>query len=142
MALEVEQPALKNNKESNRVRADHVPLELAREVVDALVDVHKHEVTILSRKVTSDLDAWVCLCSLLLTLVQKASAGNSTPDVMWRVVDYNDKNDLVEALHGIHTVLSFVNQPMADHKNNCQKNLIDASIVAGVKRFAPSEYGW
>jgi uncharacterized protein YbjT (DUF2867 family) len=75
-------------------------------------------------------------------LAQEVSAGNGTPGVTWRVVDYSDKNDLVEALSGIHTVLSFVNQPMADHKNNSQKNLIDASIAAGVKRFAPSEYGW
>jgi hypothetical protein len=28
-----------------------------------------------------------------------------------------------------------------DDENNSQKNLIDASIAAGVKRFAPSEYG-
>jgi hypothetical protein len=78
----------------------------------------------------------------LANLGQEASAGNVTPGVTWRVVNYNDKNELVEALCGIHTVLSFVNQPVADHKNNSQKNLIDASITAGVKRFAPSEYGW
>jgi uncharacterized protein YbjT (DUF2867 family) len=74
-------------------------------------------------------------------LTQEASADNRTLGVTWRVVDYNDKNDLVEALRGIHTVLSFVN-PMEDDKNNSQKNLIDASVTAGVKRFAPSEYGW
>ena len=74
-------------------------------------------------------------------LVQQALAEQSTSAVSWRVVNYSDKNDLVEALRGIHTVLSFINQPMADLKNSSQKNLIDASIVAGVKRFAPSEYG-
>lgn len=78
----------------------------------------------------------------MLILSQEASTGNSMPWITWRVVDYNNQNDLVEALCGIHTVLSFVNQPMADLKNNSQKNLIDASISAGVKRFAPSEYGW
>lgn len=58
------------------------------------------------------------------------------------MVDYNDAADLVEALQGIHTVLSFVNQPaLVDIKDNTQIKLIDASIVAGVKRFAPSEYG-
>jgi NmrA-like family len=57
-------------------------------------------------------------------------------------VNYNDKNNLVEALEGIHTVLYFVNQTQADSEHNSQKNLIDASIAAGVKRFAPSEYGW
>ena len=79
---------------------------------------------------------------LLLNLAQEASADTGTPGLTWRVVNYNDKNDLVAALRGIHTVLSFVNQPMADQNNNSQKNLIDASITAGVKRFAPSEYGW
>jgi len=47
---------------------------------------------------------------------------------------------LIEALQGIHTVLSFT-QPMADPTNTVQKNLIDAAIVAGVKRFAPSQWG-
>ncbi|TAQ86952.1 hypothetical protein B7494_g4724 [Chlorociboria aeruginascens] len=70
-----------------------------------------------------------------------ATAGNGTPGVILRVVNYNDQCDLVEALRGIHTVLSFVNQPMANPQNDSQKNLIDASIAAGVKRFAPSEYG-
>ncbi|KAF4627982.1 hypothetical protein G7Y89_g10170 [Cudoniella acicularis] len=71
----------------------------------------------------------------------KASPENNTTGVTWRAVDYNDKNDLAEALQGIHTVLSFVGQAMAGQKNNSQKILIDASIAAGVKRFAPSEYG-
>jgi hypothetical protein len=56
-------------------------------------------------------------------------------------VDYDDVNDLTEALQGIHTVLSFISQPESDGKSNAQKNLIDASIAAGVTRFAPSEYG-
>ena len=73
-------------------------------------------------------------------LRQKAANGDSTPGVTWRAVNYNNKNDLVEALRGIHTVLSFVNQLMAGQENNAQKNLIDASIAASVKRFAPSEY--
>lgn len=68
----------------------------------------------------------------------KASAG--TPGVTWRSVNYDDKNELVEALRGIHTVLSFI-QLLADPENKAQKNLIDAAIVAGVKRFAPSEWG-
>jgi hypothetical protein len=75
---------------------------------------------------------------------QKPSAGYNYPGVTWRVVNYKNKTGLVEVLTGIHTVLSFVNQPtlMAeDEENNSQKNLIDASIAAGVKRFAPSEYG-
>lgn len=59
---------------------------------------------------------------------------------MLRAIDYNDKSDLIEALRGIHTVLSFT-QLMGDQENTAQKNLIDAAIVAGVKRFAPSQWG-
>lgn len=55
-------------------------------------------------------------------------------------MDYDDGNELVEALRGIHTVLSFI-QLLRDPENKAQKNLIDAAVVAGVKRFAPSEWG-
>lgn len=63
-----------------------------------------------------------------------------TPGVTLRAVNYDDKSELIEALQGIHTVLSFI-QLLSDPENNSQKNLIDAAIVAGVKRFAPSEWG-
>lgn len=70
----------------------------------------------------------------------QASTADSAYGVTLRAVNYDDKSDLVEALRGIHTVLSFI-QLLSDPENNSQKNLIDASIVAGVKRFAPSEWG-
>lgn len=60
--------------------------------------------------------------------------------VHWRVVNYADKQNLVEALRGTHTLLSFV-QLLSDPNDQSQRNLIDAAITAGVKRFAPSEYG-
>ncbi|KAM0331649.1 hypothetical protein ACHAQA_003328 [Verticillium albo-atrum] len=51
-----------------------------------------------------------------------------------------NKADLVDALQGIHTVLSFINQPpAASLEDYAQKNLIDACVAAGVKRFAPSD---
>lgn len=62
------------------------------------------------------------------------------PGVHWRMVDYSDKADLVEALREIHTLLSFL-QLLSDPESKSQKTLIDAAITAGVKRFAPSEYG-
>lgn len=62
------------------------------------------------------------------------------PGVNWQVVDYENKENLVKALRGSHTLLSFV-QLLSDPENQSQKNLIDAAIDAGVKRFAPSEYG-
>jgi len=58
----------------------------------------------------------------------------------WQTVDYSDKAALTEAIRGVHTLLSFV-QIISDPYQKSQKNLIDAAISAGVKRFAPSEYG-
>jgi hypothetical protein len=54
-------------------------------------------------------------------------------------VDYNDKAGLVKALLGVHTVLSFISDA-SDPTSSAEKTLIDASIEAGVKRFAPSEW--
>ena len=70
----------------------------------------------------------------------KASADIHTPGATSRVVNYAKTSELVEALQGIHTVLSFI-QLLSDPGNISQKNLIDAAITAGVKRFAPSEWG-
>ncbi|KAK3373866.1 hypothetical protein B0T24DRAFT_553527 [Lasiosphaeria ovina] len=96
--------------------------QVAREVIDALVAAGKHEITVLSRS--------------------KASPdGTVAPGVGWRVVDYSDTGALVSALRGTHTLLSFV-QLLSDPGCQSQKNLIDACIAAGVKRFAPSEYGY
>lgn len=58
----------------------------------------------------------------------------------WQTVDYHDRDSLAKALQGIHTVLSFV-QLLSDPNQESQRNLIDAAILAGVKIFAPSEYG-
>jgi hypothetical protein len=55
-------------------------------------------------------------------------------------VDYFDRQSSVQALEGVHTVLSFVPVHL-DTDNATQKALIDAAIEAGVKRIAPSEWG-
>ncbi|KAI1409445.1 NAD(P)-binding protein [Hypoxylon sp. FL1857] len=95
--------------------------QVSQEVIDALLSSKKHQVTVLSRK--------------------KAPAPTQiAPELHWQTVDYNDKNGLVDALRGTHTLLSFV-QTLSDPDQKSQKNLIDAAIAAGVKRFAPSEYG-
>ncbi|KAI0879012.1 NAD(P)-binding protein [Hypoxylon argillaceum] len=94
--------------------------QVAREVVDALVAVKKHDITIFTRG--------------------SVSAVAIAPGIKWQTVDYHDKGALIEALRGTHTVLSFV-QLLSDPDQKAQKNLIDAAISAGVKRFAPSEYG-
>ena len=73
----------------------------------------------------------------ITNVAQKTSMGESMPGVTWLAVNYDDQSELVRALRGIHTVLSFIQDP----ENKSQKSLIDAAIVAGVKRFAPSEWG-
>ncbi|KAI5861226.1 hypothetical protein GGS23DRAFT_598750 [Durotheca rogersii] len=95
--------------------------QVAQEVVDALLAAKKHEITVLSRR--------------------EASTENPPPaEIRWQVVDYGSKESLAAALRGTHTLLSFV-QILSDYNHRSQKNLIDAAIAAGVKRFAPSEYG-
>ncbi|KAH8590954.1 hypothetical protein B0O99DRAFT_654634 [Bisporella sp. PMI_857] len=93
---------------------------VSREIIDALLAAKKHEITILSRS--------------------EVPTTAISPEISWQKVDYNDKRDLIGALRGIHTLLSFV-QILSDADQKSQKNLIDAAISAGVKRFAPSEYG-
>ncbi|EHK48561.1 uncharacterized protein TrAtP1_009674 [Trichoderma atroviride] len=93
---------------------------VAREIIDALVATGKHNITILSRRDASNDDA--------------------IPGTTWYTVDYSNQSALVEALKGTHTLLSFV-QIMHESGQQSQKQLIDAAVAAGVKRFAPSEYG-
>jgi hypothetical protein len=68
------------------------------------------------------------------------STPHPSPNVTYKQVDYTDLASLTSALQGFHTVLSFF---VVHLDENCvgQKNLIHASIAAGVKRFAPSEWG-
>jgi len=54
--------------------------------------------------------------------------------------DYANEEQLVEALTGVHTVLCFITS-QSDPGGVSQKALIQASVKAGVKRYAPSEWG-
>lgn len=74
-----------------------------------------------------------------LTKDQDPAAAETRPGVTWAKTDYTDKTQLTSILSGVHTVLSFmlnVENPSGAE----QKVLIDSSIAAGVKRFAPSEW--
>jgi len=71
-----------------------------------------------------------------VTLIPPQKPDGVTPGVTAVIVDYSNKEQLEGTLRGVHTVLSFVGGPNID----VQKNLIDSSIAAGVKRFAPSEW--
>ena len=61
------------------------------------------------------------------------------PGVTWVKANYEAKEELVQALRGVHTLLCFIT-PQSDPGNSAQKNLIDAAVKAGVKRYAPSEW--
>ncbi|USP76689.1 uncharacterized protein yc1106_03963 [Curvularia clavata] len=68
------------------------------------------------------------------------SKPHPSPKVNYLQVDYTSREALTTALRGFHTVLSFLVVHL-DVDNIAQKNLIHASIAAGVTRFAPSEWG-
>ncbi|KAK0734697.1 hypothetical protein B0T26DRAFT_632843, partial [Lasiosphaeria miniovina] len=54
--------------------------------------------------------------------------------------DYQGHQTLLHALQGVHTVLPFIDAPRGQD-GAAQKALIDAAVPAGVKRFAPCEWG-
>ncbi|KAK6349371.1 hypothetical protein TWF730_010118 [Orbilia blumenaviensis] len=92
---------------------------VAQEVFDALLETGKHEIVLLSRKdVPSE----------------------PLPSGVTQVrADYENVEGLTQALQGVHTLLCFI-VSQSDPGNVSQKNLIDAAIKAGVKRYAPSEW--
>ena len=57
-----------------------------------------------------------------------------------RQVDYTSQSFLVRALQGVHTVISVLKIPGPDWALY-QNRLVKAAKEAGVKRFAPSEFG-
>ena len=70
--------------------------------------------------------------------VQDAPAHDLPHGVVWTKINYEDTKELAEALEGVHTILSFIGE--RDPESPLQRNLIDAAVQAGVKRFAPSEW--
>ncbi|KAL4882950.1 hypothetical protein BJY04DRAFT_185473 [Aspergillus karnatakaensis] len=92
---------------------------VASEIIDALVATGKHEIVILTRK---DVDS------------KKGPDG-----ITWVKANYEETNQLTQALQGVHTVLSFVTE-QESQTSPIQRRLIDAAVQAGVKRFAPSEW--
>ncbi|KAK4184824.1 hypothetical protein QBC35DRAFT_505117 [Podospora australis] len=95
------------------------PGQVASEIIEGLVATGKHEIILLARR--------------------DPRAGDITEGVTWNKVDFSNKESLTSILSGVHTVLSFV-MAHTDENSVSQKTLIDASIAAGVKRFAPSEW--
>ncbi|KAK2015511.1 NAD(P)-binding protein [Colletotrichum eremochloae] len=92
---------------------------LALEVIDRLSKTEKHEVLGLVRKDPSSLPTF--------------------PGVTWIQAPYDDQAELTRILTGTETVISFI-VAHTDPSAATSKRLIAASIEAGVKRFAPSEW--
>lgn len=92
---------------------------IAQEIIEVLVATKKHEILILSRRDPPVIE--------------------NLPGVIWVKTDYGDKTKLTNTLKGVHTVFSFIVAHL-DPGSVAQKMLIDASIAAGVKRYAPNEW--
>ncbi|KAF1829889.1 NAD(P)-binding protein [Decorospora gaudefroyi] len=94
---------------------------VAQEIIDVLVATERHQILILTRR----------------------EVPTKTPEtgIAWVKTTYSDVEKLVGILQDVEVVLSFIS-PYLDQEEatTVQKNLIDASIKAGVKRFAPSEW--
>jgi uncharacterized protein YbjT (DUF2867 family) len=91
---------------------------VGRNIVDAVLATGRYSVVVFSRHESSD-------------LVAKGAIVVS--------VDYNNHNQLVKALQHVHTVISCI----SDLNESCRDSqiaLINASLAADVKRFAPSEW--
>jgi saccharopine dehydrogenase-like NADP-dependent oxidoreductase len=113
--------------------------DVGQEIIDALVATAKHEITILTRRVS--LPYWIRTSTTQLTQHQDPPTAPSTANIKYLKSDYSSVSDLVELFRGTHTVLSFISPSDQDLAVTVQKNIIDACILAGVKRFAPSEWG-
>jgi hypothetical protein len=113
-------------------------VDVAREVIDRIVAKKSHKVVVLSRQVravSSRAADWE-------SLTQRQVPTNTGDDtIKWLQVDYESKASLVQAFKGVDTVLSFLAIPDPASMIRLQKNMIDAAIEAGVRRFAPSEWG-
>ncbi|KAF1939324.1 NAD(P)-binding protein [Clathrospora elynae] len=94
---------------------------VAQEIIDVLVATKKHSILIFTRR--------------------DIPVGDKDSAIMWIKTTYEDVIELAETLQGVHVVLSFISPHLDQEKAaTVQKNLIDASVQAGVKRFAPSEW--
>lgn len=69
-------------------------------------------------------------------LVRSSSTAKSPPKVNLFRTDYS-RASLVSAFKGQHAVVNTITMPDFEE----QKNIIDAAVEAGVKRFIPAEFG-
>ena len=89
---------------------------IGRHIVEGILAAKKHTVIVLSRS-----SSYPQLEALGAQIV---------------AVSYSDPSTLAAALEGVHTVIS----TLSCRDPSTQLALLDASVKAGVKRFAPSEW--
>ncbi|KAF1849655.1 NmrA-like family protein-like protein [Cucurbitaria berberidis CBS 394.84] len=94
---------------------------VATNLLKATIASGRHEITIFTRS-------------------DPAKLSSPSPLVSYKKVDYHNRDSLTAALKGFDVCLSFFVVHL-DVNCEAQKNLIHASIDAGVRRFAPSEWG-
>lgn len=97
----------------------NAPSDVATELLRAPIRSGKHDITIFTR---SD------------------APPHPHSGVTYKKVDYNNLEGLTADLSGFDVCLSFLIVHL-DVDNVVQKNLIHACVKAGVKRFAPAEWG-
>ena len=110
--------------------------DVAREVIDQILAKESHEIVVLSRQVWSLLSA-----EGTILIKEQIPPRTDNSNTKWVQVDYESKASLVRAFSDIDTVLSFLAIPDPSSMVRLQKNMIDAAIEAGVRRFSPSEWG-
>ncbi|KAI4918271.1 hypothetical protein J4E90_002654 [Alternaria incomplexa] len=94
--------------------------DVGQECIAALLASKKHEIVIFTRK--------------------DVPVETTDSPVKSVKANYKDLDELTSRLQGVDVVLSFIAPHDLQEGVSFQKNLIDASIRAGVKRFAPSEW--
>ena len=119
---------------------------LGRYIVDELLRLKAigtvSSVTIVSRSVSIPCLLYGHFCELSLAYLKDRHASHPewiAKGVKLATIDYNDQATIVAAFEGIEVAISTVKN-IEDGIQN-QKVLADAAKVAGVKIFAPSEWG-
>ncbi|KAH6970559.1 hypothetical protein BKA56DRAFT_697029, partial [Ilyonectria sp. MPI-CAGE-AT-0026] len=72
-----------------------------------------------------------------ITILSRRQRGDVPHGAKLVVIDYNDQSSLVKALQGQDAIVSALSRDAT----LLQLPLIDAGVIAGVKRFVPSEFG-
>ena len=97
---------------------------LGTAIIKAIKEGGRHEVVILSRVNSISTRGWT-----------------SRPETDIRLVDYGSLRSLRQGLQGVHTLISVIKSRNPNEMVTYHQNMLEAAKVAGVKRFAPSQFG-